>query len=133
MEIDLSSFIESHERWYCELTKVTGQIMYKGVDVNTKEVDIYEMRQTDWYGFQRPNPFSKSIYDNIAFALRRHGEKNKKKLDEIVETSLKQAALWDQVRGAAWIKKCFSIVRGTTTASVYCSCHRYEAGYFTFG
>ena len=51
-----------------------------------------------WHGFQRPNPFSKSIYDNIAFALRRHGEKNKKKLDEIVETSLKQAALWDQVK-----------------------------------
>lgn len=79
-------------------TKVTGQIMYKGVDVNTKEVDVYEMRKRIGMVFQRPNPFSKSIYDNIAFALRRHGEKNKKKLDEIVETSLKQAALWDQVK-----------------------------------
>ena len=65
--------------------------MYKGVDVNTKEVDVYEMRKRIGMVFQRPNPFSKSIYDNIAFALRRHGEKNKKKLDEIVETSLKQS------------------------------------------
>lgn len=72
--------------------------MYKGVDVNTKEVDVFEMRKRIGMVFQRPNPFSKSIYDNIAFALRRHGERNKKKLDEAVETSLKQAALWDQVK-----------------------------------
>ena len=79
-------------------TKVTGQIMYKGVDVNTKEVDVYEMRKRIGMVFQRPNPFSKSIYDNIAFALRLLGEKNKNKLDEMFETSLKQAALWDQVK-----------------------------------
>jgi len=79
-------------------TRVTGNIMYKGVDVNTKEVDVFEMRKRIGMVFQRPNPFSKSIYDNIAFALRRHGERNKKKLDEAVETSLKQAALWDQVK-----------------------------------
>ena len=79
-------------------TRVTGNIMYKGVDVNTKEVDVFEMRKRIGMVFQRPNPFSKSIYDNIAFALRRHGERNKKKLDKAVETSLKQAALWDQVK-----------------------------------
>lgn len=79
-------------------TKITGQIMYKGVDVNSKEVDVYEMRKRIGMVFQRPNPFSKSIYENITFALKQHGEKDKKKLDEIVETTLKQAALWDQVK-----------------------------------
>ncbi|KAF1301381.1 phosphate ABC transporter ATP-binding protein PstB [Enterococcus songbeiensis] len=79
-------------------TKTTGKIMYKEVDVNQDNVDVYEMRKRIGMVFQRPNPFSKSIYENITFALKRHGEKNKKKLDEIVETSLKQAALWDQVK-----------------------------------
>ncbi|MBL1227619.1 phosphate ABC transporter ATP-binding protein PstB [Enterococcus sp. BWR-S5] len=79
-------------------TKITGKIMYKGVDVNTKEVDVYEMRKRIGMVFQRPNPFSKSIYENITFALKQHGEKDKNKLDEIVETSLKQAALWEQVK-----------------------------------
>lgn len=69
-------------------TKVTGKIMYKGVDVNQPNVDVYEMRKRIGMVFQRPNPFSKSIYENITFALKRHGEKDKKKLDEIVETSL---------------------------------------------
>ena len=58
-------------------SRVTGKIMYKDVDVNTKEVDVYEMK-THWHGFQRPNPFSKSIYENITFALKQHGEKDKK-------------------------------------------------------
>ncbi|WP_321388902.1 phosphate ABC transporter ATP-binding protein PstB [uncultured Enterococcus sp.] len=79
-------------------TKITGKIMYKGVDVNSKEVDVYEMRKRIGMVFQRPNPFSKSIYENITFALKQHGEKDKNKLDEIVETSLKQAALWEQVK-----------------------------------
>ncbi|WP_048604916.1 phosphate ABC transporter ATP-binding protein PstB [Enterococcus massiliensis] len=79
-------------------TKTTGKIMYKEVDVNQDNVDVYEMRKRIGMVFQRPNPFSKSIYENITFALKRHGEKNKKKKDEIVETSLKQAALWDQVK-----------------------------------
>ena len=79
-------------------TRVTGEIMYKGVNVNSSEVDVYEMRKRIGMVFQRPNPFSKSIYENITFALKRHGEKDKNKLDEIVETSLRQAALWDQVK-----------------------------------
>ena len=79
-------------------TKITGKIMYQGVDINAPQVYVYEMRKRIGMVFQRPNPFSKSIYDNITFALKQHGEKNKKKLDEIVETSLKQAALWDQVK-----------------------------------
>lgn len=79
-------------------TRVTGEIMYKGVNINSSEVDVYEMRKRIGMVFQRPNPFSKSIYENITFALKRHGEKDKNKLDEIVETSLRQAALWDQVK-----------------------------------
>lgn len=78
--------------------KVTGEIIYQGIDVNVPEVDVFEMRKNIGMVFQRPNPFSKSIYENIAFALKRHGVKDKATLDEIVETSLKQAALWDQVK-----------------------------------
>lgn len=79
-------------------TKTTGKIMYKGVDINTPEIDVFEMRKRIGMVFQRPNPFSKSIYENITFAVKRHGEKDKHKLDDIVETTLKQAALWDQVK-----------------------------------
>ncbi|MHC5268124.1 phosphate ABC transporter ATP-binding protein PstB [Enterococcus sp. LJL98] len=95
-----STYLRSLNRMNDEIahTKVTGEIMYKGVNVNSSEVDVYEMRKRIGMVFQRPNPFSKSIYDNITFALKRHGEKDKHKLDEIVETSLKQAALWEQVK-----------------------------------
>ncbi|CAI3493060.1 phosphate ABC transporter ATP-binding protein [Enterococcus cecorum] len=79
-------------------TKVTGKIMYRGVDINSPQVDVYEALKHIGMVFQRPNPFSKSIYENITFALKRHGMANKEELDEIVETSLKQAALWDQVK-----------------------------------
>lgn len=79
-------------------TKITGEIMYHDIDINRADVDVYEVRKQIGMVFQRPNPFSKSIYENITFALKRHGEKDKNKLDEIVETSLKQAALWDQVK-----------------------------------
>ncbi|MCP8852290.1 phosphate ABC transporter ATP-binding protein PstB [Latilactobacillus sakei] len=79
-------------------TRVTGKIMYRDVDINSDEVDVYKMREHIGMVFQRPNPFAKSIYDNITFALKQHGQKDKKYLDEIVETTLKQAALWDQVK-----------------------------------
>ena len=80
------------------IAKVTGEINYQGVDVNKQNVNVYEMRKHIGMVFQRPNPFSKSIYRNITFALERQGIKDKKILDEAVETSLKQAALWDQVK-----------------------------------
>ena len=79
-------------------TRVEGKIMYKDVDINSPQVDVYEMRKHIGMVFQRPNPFSKSIYENITFALKRHGIKDKKVLDETVETTLKQAALWEQVK-----------------------------------
>lgn len=95
-----STYLRSLNRMNDEIesAKVTGKIMYKGIDVNASNVDVYEMRKNIGMVFQRPNPFSKSIYDNITFALKRHGIKDKNTLDEAVETSLKQAALWDQVK-----------------------------------
>ncbi|KPJ23219.1 phosphate ABC transporter ATP-binding protein PstB [Streptococcus phocae subsp. phocae] len=81
-----------------DLAKVTGQILYQGIDVNRQDMNVYEIRKHLGMVFQRPNPFAKSIYNNITFAHERAGIKDKKVLDEIVETSLKQAALWDQVK-----------------------------------
>lgn len=95
-----STYLRALNRMNDEIsgTKVTGEIMYQGIDVNADNIDVYEMRKNIGMVFQRPNPFSKSIYENITFALKRHGLKDKHELDEIVETSLKQAALWDQVK-----------------------------------
>ncbi len=81
-----------------DIAKVTGQVLYEGIDVNRPEINVYEMRKHIGMVFQRPNPFAKSIYRNITFAHERAGIKDKKSLDELVETSLKQAALWDQVK-----------------------------------
>ncbi len=95
-----STYLRSLNRMNDEIndTKVTGSIMYAETDVNQPNIDVYEMRKHIGMVFQKPNPFSKSIYDNITFALKQHGLKDKQQLDEIVETSLKQAALWDQVK-----------------------------------
>ncbi|MGR3741525.1 phosphate ABC transporter ATP-binding protein PstB [Companilactobacillus sp. DQM5] len=78
--------------------RVEGKIIYRDLDINSNDIDVYEMRKHIGMVFQRPNPFSKSIYQNITFALERYGEHDKKKLDEVVETTLKQASLWDQVK-----------------------------------
>ncbi|MCP1640265.1 phosphate transport system ATP-binding protein [Streptococcus gallinaceus] len=81
-----------------DIAKVTGEILYHGIDVNRPDMNVYEIRKHIGMVFQRPNPFAKSIYNNITFAHERMGVKDKQVLDEIVETSLKQAALWDQVK-----------------------------------
>ena len=81
-----------------DVATVKGNIMYRGLDVNSQDIDVYEMRKHIGMVFQRPNPFAKSITDNITFALKQHGMRDKEKLAEIVETSLKQAALWDEVK-----------------------------------
>ncbi|MCL2858347.1 MAG: phosphate ABC transporter ATP-binding protein PstB [Streptococcaceae bacterium] len=78
--------------------RVTGKIIYEDVDINANDINVYEVRKQIGMVFQRPNPFPKSIYENIAFVHRREGIRDKKKLDELVETSLKQAALWEQVK-----------------------------------
>ena len=95
-----STFLRSLNRMNdtIDIAKVTGQILYEGIDINRPEINVYEMRKHIGMVFQRPNPFAKSIYKNITFAHERAGVKDKKVLDAIVETSLKQAALWDQVK-----------------------------------
>jgi phosphate transport system ATP-binding protein len=81
-----------------EGTRVEGSITLDGQDVNAPEVDPAELRKRVGMVFQRPNPFPMSIYDNVAYGPRIHGQKNKKLLNEIVERSLQQAALWDEVK-----------------------------------
>ncbi|RAU07340.1 phosphate ABC transporter ATP-binding protein [Weissella confusa] len=93
-----STFLRSLNRMNDDVATVKGNIMYRDVDINSKDVDVYEMRKHIGMVFQRPNPFAKSIYDNITFALKQHGMRDKTQLDGIVETSLKQAALWDEVK-----------------------------------
>ncbi|WP_283678085.1 phosphate ABC transporter ATP-binding protein PstB [Lentilactobacillus sp. Marseille-Q4993] len=93
-----STYLRSLNRMNDDVARVTGKILYQGVDINQPGIDVYEVRRKIGMVFQRPNPFAKSIYDNITFALKRRGLTDKKKLDEIVETTLKQAAVWDQVK-----------------------------------
>ncbi len=78
--------------------KITGQVQYEGKDIYSSTRDVNELRRQIGMVFQKPNPFPMSIYDNIAYGPRTHGIKGKAKLDEIVETSLKSAAIWDEVK-----------------------------------
>lgn len=77
--------------------KVEGDVLYEGENIY-KDYDVIELRKKIGMVFQRPNPFPMSIYDNIAYGPRIHGIKNKNTLDEIVEKSLKGAALWDEAK-----------------------------------
>ena len=78
--------------------KVTGKITYKGTDIFSPSVDVNELRRQIGMVFQKPNPFPMSIYDNIAYGPRTHGTVSRAKLDEIVERSLRSAAIWDEVK-----------------------------------
>lgn len=78
--------------------KITGEVKYEDTDIFGKGVDVNELRRDIGMVFQKPNPFPMSIYDNIAYGPRTHGIKSKAKLDEIVEESLKGAAIWDEVK-----------------------------------
>jgi len=77
--------------------KVTGQIIFDGKDIYGSNVDAVDVRKKIGMVFQKPNPFPKSIYENISYGLRVQGITNKKTLDEVVEKSLKNAALWNEV------------------------------------
>ncbi|MFM8856015.1 MAG: phosphate ABC transporter ATP-binding protein PstB [Actinomycetota bacterium] len=78
--------------------RVEGEVRYHGVDLYAKDVDAVEVRRRVGMVFQKPNPFPKSIYDNLAFGPRLNGVRKKADLDVIVESSLKRAALWDEVK-----------------------------------
>lgn len=78
--------------------KIDGQICIDGEDIYDKKMDVNGLRKRVGMVFQKPNPFPMSIYDNIAYGPRTHGIKNKSQLDEIVEKSLRQAAIWEEVK-----------------------------------
>jgi phosphate transport system ATP-binding protein len=79
--------------------RVTGQIALDGVDIYDKKLDVVPLRAQVGMVFQKPNPFPKSIYENVAYGPRIHGLTNDKtELDELVETSLRKAGLWDEVK-----------------------------------
>ena len=78
--------------------KIEGLIEVEGQDIYKKDVDVVNLRRNVGMVFQSPNPFSKSVYDNISYGPRISGIKDKDKLDEIVERSLKSAAIWDEVK-----------------------------------
>lgn len=79
-------------------SRVEGKVELDGLDIYGQEVDVVELRKRVGMVFQQPNPFPKTIYDNVAYGPRIHGIKNKGQLDEIVERSLRGAALWDEVK-----------------------------------
>jgi phosphate transport system ATP-binding protein len=78
--------------------RIEGEIQLHGENIYSKNIDVEVLRKRVGMVFQSPNPFPKSIYDNVAYGPRIHGIKNKKVLDEIVEKSLRGAALWDEVK-----------------------------------
>jgi phosphate transport system ATP-binding protein len=79
-------------------TRVEGEVLIDDVNIYDKNIDVVNLRKKVGMIFQKSNPFAKSIYDNIAYGPRINGMNNKKKLDEIVETSLKQAAIWEEAK-----------------------------------
>jgi phosphate transport system ATP-binding protein len=79
-------------------TRLEGKILLDGEDIHAPDVDVVDLRRRVGMVFQKPNPFPKSIYDNIAYGLRINGMKDRRKIEETVERSLQGAALWDEVK-----------------------------------
>lgn len=77
---------------------ITGKVTFKGQDIYAPQTDMVNLRKEIGMVFQQPNPFPFSIYDNVAFGVKIAGKVAKEKLDEIVETSLREAAVWDEVK-----------------------------------
>ncbi|HOB10954.1 MAG: phosphate ABC transporter ATP-binding protein PstB [Acetomicrobium sp.] len=96
-----SSFLRCLNRMndFIPNTRVEGNVYLDGLNIYSSNVELIELRKKVGMVFQRPNPFPMSIYDNVAFGPRLHGIKDREKLDEIVESSLRSAALWDEVKG----------------------------------
>ncbi|MDA5109838.1 phosphate ABC transporter ATP-binding protein PstB [Brevibacillus thermoruber] len=95
-----STFLRTLNRMndYVPHTRITGTVKVFGEDIYGPNVDVERLRKNIGMVFQQPNPFPKSIYDNIAYGPRLHGITDRVTLDEIVENSLKAAALWDEVK-----------------------------------
>ncbi|MEG0391552.1 MAG: phosphate ABC transporter ATP-binding protein PstB, partial [Anaerovoracaceae bacterium] len=95
-----STFLRSLNRMndLVQGVKITGEIKLDGKDIYGEDYDVTALRKDVGMVFQKANPFPKSIYENIVYGPRIHGEKDKKKLDAIVEKTLKEVALWDEVK-----------------------------------
>ena len=95
-----STFLKTLDRMndLIPTVKITGEVKYRGQNIFDPSVDVNELRRQIGMVFQKPNPFPMSIYDNIAYGPRTHGIRAKAKLDEIVEQSLRDAAIWDEVK-----------------------------------
>lgn len=106
-----STFLKTLNRMndLVEGVKINGKLFLDGVDIYS-DIDVIKLRSRVGMVFQQPNPFPMSIYDNVAYGPRIHGIKKKNQLDEIVEKSLKQAAIWDEVKDK--LKKSAKAVSG---------------------
>ncbi|MBS3970750.1 MAG: phosphate ABC transporter ATP-binding protein [Clostridia bacterium] len=95
-----STFLRTLNRMNDLISGVTiqGKVLIDNVNIYDKEIDVVELRKRIGMVFQKPNPFPMSIYENVIYGPRCHGVKDKKKLNEIMETSLKKAVLWDEVK-----------------------------------
>ena len=95
-----STFLKTLNRMndLIEGVRIEGEVLLDGENIFHPDVDVVHLRKRVGMVFQRPNPFPMSIYDNIAYGPRIHGLRNKAKLDEIVESSLTRAAVWDEVK-----------------------------------
>ncbi|WP_333603549.1 phosphate ABC transporter ATP-binding protein PstB [Lactobacillus acetotolerans] len=93
-----STFLRSLNRMNDKVATVKGNIIFHGLDVNKPNINVYELRKNIGMVFQKPNPFPKSIRENITYTLKADVQKDKQKLDQIVEESLRAAALWDEVK-----------------------------------
>jgi phosphate transport system ATP-binding protein len=95
-----STFLRTLNRMndYIETFRKKGKIIIDGKDIYDKKVRVEELRRKVGMVFQKPNPFPKTIYENVAYGLRIHGVKDKYEINEIVEKSLKQSALWGEVK-----------------------------------
>lgn len=95
-----STFLKTLNRMndLVEGIKITGNVIYNGENIYAPKVDVTWLRKRVGMVFQKPNPFPMSIYDNIAYGPRTHGITSRVKLDDIVEKSLKDAAIWDEVK-----------------------------------
>ena len=93
-----STFLRCLNRMNDKRARVDGEIMYRNLDINSPKINVYEVRKHIGMVFQRPNPFAKSIRENITFALKNAGINEKEVLEQRLEQSLKDAALWDEVK-----------------------------------
>jgi phosphate transport system ATP-binding protein len=95
-----STFIKTIDRMYdlIEDTKADGTIAFEGINVLDENTDVVELRKRIGMVFQKPNPFPKSISENVLYAVKRHGDQDKKEYASIIENALKKSSLWDEVK-----------------------------------